>query len=80
MKVFKEGEEYTKVELSDGTRTLAYTNEGIYINGALAPSAISFCGSSLALIDGSTSRTRIGSVDERPNRNGRGSRFVYGLL
>lgn len=52
MKVFKEGEEYTKVELSDGTRTLAYTNEGIYINGALAPSAISFCGSSLALIDG----------------------------
>ena len=52
MKVFKEGEEYTKVELSDGTRTLAYTNEGIYINGALASSAISFCGSSLALIDG----------------------------
>lgn len=52
MKVFKEGEKYTKVELSDGTRTLAYTNEGIYINGVLAPSAISFCGSSLALIDG----------------------------
>ena len=30
MKVFKEGEEYTKVELSDATPTSAYSNEGIY--------------------------------------------------
>lgn len=52
MKVFQEDGVYTKVELSDGTRTLAYTNEGIYINGALAPEAISFCGSPLALVEG----------------------------
>ena len=52
MKVFQEDGVYTKVELSDGTRTLAYTNDGIYINGALSPDAISFCGSPLALVEG----------------------------
>ena len=52
IKVFQEDGVYTKVELSDGSRTLAYTNEGIYINGALSPEAISFCGSPLALVEG----------------------------
>jgi hypothetical protein len=52
IKVFSDGTNVTKVRLESDTRKLDYTNEGIYINGNLAGSTITFAGSVLTLVPG----------------------------
>ncbi len=51
-KVFSDGTNVTKVRLESDTRKLEYTNEGIYINGNLAGSSMTFAGSALSLVPG----------------------------
>lgn len=53
IKVFQEGEQFTRVSLEDATRTLEYTSEGIFINGIPVPDAISFGGHEVGKVDGS---------------------------
>src|SRR5690606_26697782 len=53
IKVFQEGEHFTRVSLEDATRTLEYTSEGIFINGIPVPDAISFGGHEVGKVDGS---------------------------
>jgi hypothetical protein len=52
IKVFSDGTNVTKVSLESDTRKLEYTNTGIYINGNLAGSSITFAGSPLTLVTG----------------------------
>lgn len=52
IKVFSDGTNVTKVRLESETRKLEYTNEGIYINGNLAGSSVTFAGSALSLVPG----------------------------
>jgi hypothetical protein len=52
IKVFSEGTTVTKVRLESDTRKLEYTSAGIYINGVLAGSSVTFAGSALSLVAG----------------------------
>ncbi len=52
IKVFSDGTDVTSVRLESDTRKLEYTNDGIYINGSLAGTSITFAGSALTLVPG----------------------------
>jgi hypothetical protein len=52
IKVFSDGANVTKVSLESDTRKLEYTNTGIYINGVLAGSSVTFAGGALSLVPG----------------------------
>lgn len=52
IKVFSEGSTITKVRLDDGTKTLEYTNNGIYLNGVKVVSTMTFAGSTLNIVAG----------------------------
>ena len=52
IKVFSDGANVTSVRLESDTRKLEFTNEGIYINGALAGSTVTFAGTPLSLVPG----------------------------
>ena len=52
IKVFSEGSTITKIRLDDGTKTLEYTNNGIFLNGVLVVSTMSFAGNTLNIVPG----------------------------
>lgn len=53
IKLFSEdGTTISSVRLEDGTKTLEYTNDGIYINGTKATNSITFAGAPLSIMPG----------------------------
>ena len=52
IKVFSDGTSVTKVSLESETRKLEYTNDGIFINGAVVGSTLTFANSTLSLVAG----------------------------
>ncbi|HLN72294.1 MAG TPA: hypothetical protein VK205_03310 [Prolixibacteraceae bacterium] len=52
IKVMADGNTFTKVRLDDGTKTLEYTNEGIYLNGALVVPTMTFANKTLNMVAG----------------------------
>ncbi|HEY3371590.1 MAG TPA: hypothetical protein VGK10_12110 [Prolixibacteraceae bacterium] len=52
IKVFSDATGITKVRLEDGTKTLEYTNQGIYLNGALVVPTMTFATKTLNIVPG----------------------------
>lgn len=53
IKLFSDdGTTISRVRLEDGTKTLEYTNDGIYINGTKAATSMTFTGSALNIVPG----------------------------
>jgi len=53
IKVFStDGTTFSKVRLTDGTKTLEYTNQGIFINGVLVVSTMTFASNTLNIVPG----------------------------
>lgn len=52
IKVMADGNTFTKVRLDDGTKTLEYTNDGIYLNGTLVVPTMTFANTTLNMVAG----------------------------
>ena len=52
IKVFRDGTTINKVRLEDGTKTLEYTNQGIFLNGAMVVSTMTFATKTLNIVAG----------------------------
>lgn len=52
IKVMADGNTFTKVRLDDGTKTLEYTNDGIYLNGQLVVPTMTFANKTLNMVAG----------------------------
>lgn len=52
IKVMSENNVINKIRLEDGTKTLEYTNDGIYLSGALVVPTMTFAGKTLNLVAG----------------------------
>ncbi|MFY9150502.1 MAG: hypothetical protein WAO52_00680 [Prolixibacteraceae bacterium] len=52
IKVMSDGTTINKVRLEDGTKTLEYTNDGIFLSGALVVPTMTFAGKTLNIVAG----------------------------